>query len=74
MTELATHLGVAEAEAAAMVGPAVTLPPGDLPTVTAVPVPTAPLLATMGPNGASSVPRIRLSRRAVIAARKHAIR
>ena len=74
LTELATHLGVAEAEAAAMVGPAVTLPPGDLPTVTAVPVPTAPLLATMGPNGASSVPRIRLRRRAVIAARKHAIR
>jgi hypothetical protein len=74
LTELATRLGVAEAEAAAMVGPAATLPPGDRPTVTAVPVPTAPLLATMGPNGASSVPRIRLSRRAIIAARKNATR
>ena len=74
LTALATRLGVAEAEAAAMVGPAATLPPGDLPTVTAVPVPTAPLLATMGPNGASNVPRIRLSRRAIIAARKNATR
>jgi hypothetical protein len=36
--------------------------------------PTSPLLAMMGPNGASSAPRIRLSQRAVIAASKHAIR
>ena len=37
-------------------------------------VPAAPLWATMAPNGASSAPRIRLSRRAVIAARKRATR
>jgi hypothetical protein len=36
--------------------------------------PTSPLLAMMGPNDASSAPRIRLSKRAVIAARKSAIR
>jgi hypothetical protein len=34
----------------------------------------SPLLATMAPNGASSAPRIRLSKRAVIAARKNTIR
>jgi Helix-turn-helix of DDE superfamily endonuclease len=71
---LATRLGVAEAEVAAMVGPTAGSPPADLPTVTAVPVHTSPLLATTGPNGASSVPRIRLSRRAIIAARKNTIR
>jgi hypothetical protein len=38
----------------------------------ATPAPTSPLLATMVPNGASSAPRIRLSRRAIIAARKGA--
>ena len=41
---------------------------------TAALAPTSPLLATMGPNGASSAPRIRLSRRAIIAARKNTIR
>jgi hypothetical protein len=39
---------------------------GDCTSTSACP----PRLATMGPNGASSAPRIRLSRRAVIAARK----
>jgi hypothetical protein len=63
--ELATRLGVAEADAAAMVEP---------PTAAAVPVPASPLLATMAPNGASSAPRIRLSRRAIIAARKNTTR
>jgi hypothetical protein len=72
LMELATRLGVAEAEAAAMVEPtAGSLPPADLPTVAAVPVPASPLVATIGPNGASSAPRIRLSRRAMIAPRKH---
>jgi len=72
---LATRLGVAEADAAAMVEPAAGVPaPADLPTVAAVPAPASPLLATMGPNGASSAPRIRLSRRAIIAARKNTIR
>ena len=55
---LAQRLGVAEADAAAMVVP------------TSAPV--SPLLAMMAPNGASSAPRIRLSRRAVIVARKSA--
>jgi hypothetical protein len=72
LTELATRLGVAEADAAAMVEPTEgSPPPSDLPTA-AVPVPASPLLATMAPNGALSAPRIRLSRRAVIAARKSA--
>jgi Helix-turn-helix of DDE superfamily endonuclease len=58
---LAKRLGVAEADVAAMGVPT------EEPT-------TSPLLATMAPNGASSAPRIRLSRRAVIAARKDTIR
>jgi hypothetical protein len=67
VTELAKRLGVAEAEATASVVPThEPSTPGE---------PSAsPLLATMAPNGASSVPRIRLSRRAVIAARRNAIR
>ena len=68
---LAQRLGVAEADAAAVVEP---------PTAPATPVdpsalaPASPLLAMTEPNGASSAPRIRLSKRAVIAARKSAIR
>jgi Helix-turn-helix of DDE superfamily endonuclease len=64
VTELAKRLGVAEAEAAAMVEAAEESSPS----------PTSPLLDTMAPNGVSSAPRIRLSRGAVIAARKHPIR
>ncbi len=74
LTELATRLGVAEAAVAAMVEPTAGSPPADLPTAAAVPVPASPLLATMAPHGASSAPRLRLSRRAMIAARKHTIR
>jgi hypothetical protein len=55
LTDLAQHIGVAEAKAAA-------------------PALTSPLLATMGPSGASSAPRIQLSKRAVIAARKNPTR
>jgi len=40
----------------------------------AAPAPASPLLDTMGPNGALSAPRVRLSKRAVIAARKSATR
>ena len=69
VTELAQRLGVAEAEAAATLEPT-----ADLPTAAPASAPTAPLWATMGPNGASSAPRIRLSKRAVIAARKSATR
>jgi len=69
---LAQRLGVAEADAAAVVVPPL-VPPSDPPTAAPALEPTAPLLATMGPNGASSGPRLRLSKRAVIAARKSAI-
>src|SRR5262245_28331352 len=71
VTELATHLGVAKAEATALVVPTVEPP---RPVEPPAPAPASPLLATMAPNGASSVPRLRLSRRAVIAARKNATR
>jgi Helix-turn-helix of DDE superfamily endonuclease len=64
VTELAKRLGVAEAEALALVEP----------TEGASSPPASPLLATMGPNGASHAPRIRLSTRAVIAARKRITR
>ena len=71
VTELAKRLGVTEADATAMVRSteeplSASAPPA------AVLAPAAPLLATMGPNGALSVPRIRLSRRAMIAARRSA--
>lgn len=70
--ELAQRLGVAEAKAAALVMPtAGPSTPTDPPA--AMPAPASPLLATTGPSGASRAPRIRLSKRAVIAARKSAI-
>jgi len=69
--ELAQRLGVAEAKAAALVVPTAGLStPADPPA--AVPAPASPLLGTMALNGASSAPRIRLSKRAVIAARRSA--
>jgi hypothetical protein len=72
LTALAQRIGVAEADAAAMVVPTAELPtPVDPPAVALAQAPVSPLLATMAPNGASSAPRIRLSRRAVIAVRKH---
>jgi hypothetical protein len=71
VTALAKRLGVAEAEATALVVPtSEPLTPGEPPA----PAPASPLVATMAPNGASSIPRIRLSRRAIIAARRNAIR
>ena len=69
LMELAKRLGMAEADASALV-----IPTTEPPTPVEPPAPTSPLLATMGPNGASHVPRIRLSRRAVIVARKNATR
>jgi hypothetical protein len=69
--ELAKRLGVAAADVQAMVAPTPEpLTPADPPT----PALASPLLDTMGLNGASSAPRIRLSRRAVIVARKSVIR
>src|SRR3989442_3094181 len=73
LTALAQRIGVAEADAAAMVVPTEELPtPTDPPAVAPTSAPVSPLLAMMVPNGASSAPRIRLSRRAVIVARKSA--
>jgi Helix-turn-helix of DDE superfamily endonuclease len=73
LQELAQRMGVTEAQAAAWVVPMEEpLPPAQPPL--AAPSPAgAPLLATTGQNGASRAPRTRLSRRAVIAARKDAI-
>ena len=73
VAELAKRLGVVEAKAAAMVEPAAESLPPELSTVP-TPASASPLLGTMGPNGASSAPRIRLSKRAVIAARKSTTR
>jgi hypothetical protein len=73
--ELAQRLKVAEAEAAAVVMPTPVPPTASTPTAAAsTPVAASPLLGTMAPNGASSAPRTRLNRRAVIAARKNATR
>ena len=72
LTALAQRLGVAEAEAAARVAPTEESSPVFDPSTVPVPAPASPLSATMGPSGASSAPRIRLSKRAVIAARKRA--
>jgi Helix-turn-helix of DDE superfamily endonuclease len=73
-TELATRLGVTAVDANALVV-SVQEPPSvsDSPAATPAQAPTSPRLGTTAPNGASGVPRIRLSRRAMIAARKHAI-
>jgi hypothetical protein len=69
--ELAKRVGLAEADAAALVGPTEEPPP---PADAPAPAPTSPLLAMRAPNGALGAPRIRLNRRAVRAARKNAIR
>jgi hypothetical protein len=63
LKELAKRVGIAAAEATALFVP---------PEQPLTPAPASPHLDTTGLNGASSAPRIRLSRRAVIAARKSA--
>lgn len=60
---LAQRLGLAEADAATCVAPLTEEP-------APVAIPAAPLLPMTGQNGASSAPKILLSRRTVIAARK----
>jgi hypothetical protein len=75
LTELANRLGVTAADASVLVAlteepPSTSGPPAAAPAS----APASPLLGTMGPSGASSAPRIQLSRRAVIAARKSATR
>jgi hypothetical protein len=72
LAALAQRLGVAETEAAAMVAPTEESSPVFDPSTVPVPAPASPLSVTMGPSGASRAPRIRLSKRAVIAARKSA--
>jgi len=75
LAALAKRLGVAEAEAAALVVPlAEPVSPASPPAAAPPPVAPSPLLGMTGSNGASSVPRIRLRRRAVIAVRKQATR
>jgi hypothetical protein len=71
LAELARRLGVAEAEATALVVPTTEPPtPADL----SAPTPGFPLLAMMAPNDASHAPKPRLRRGAVIVARKSATR
>jgi len=75
LTELAKRLGVTEADASALVGsvpgpPSASNPPPAAPAQAH----TSPLVGMMAPNGVSGVLRIRLSRRAIIAARKSATR
>jgi Putative transposase of IS4/5 family (DUF4096)/Helix-turn-helix of DDE superfamily endonuclease len=70
---LAQRLGVTEAEAAALVVPSAELSsPGEPPLAAPPPAPPSPLSAMMGRSDGSRAPRTRLSRRAVIAVRKHA--
>jgi hypothetical protein len=71
LTELTKRLRVAEAETTALVT-STREPP--TPVESPAPAPASSLLATMAPNGAASVPRIRLSRRPMITARKYALR
>jgi hypothetical protein len=71
---LAQRMGVTEAEATALVvPPEKPAPPVEPPAAAPTPAARSPLSATTGRNDASSAPRTRLSRRAVIVARKHAI-
>jgi hypothetical protein len=73
LTALAQRIGMAEADTAALVLPTEELPtPTGPPAVAPTSAPVSPLLAMMALNGVSSAPSIRLSRRAVIVARKSA--
>jgi hypothetical protein len=75
LTELANRLGVTEADASALVVPTEEPPSMSGPPAAApASAPASPLLGTTGPSGALGVPRTRLSRRAIIAARKSATR
>ena len=65
---LAERMGVTETEAAALV-----VPPEEPSSPVEPPAARSPLSATTGRNDVSSAPRTRLSRRAVIVARKNAI-
>jgi hypothetical protein len=71
---LAQRIGVTEAKAATLVVPSAELSsPGEPPVAAPTPAPPSPLSATTGRSDGSRAPRTRLSRRAVIVARKNAI-
>jgi hypothetical protein len=73
--ELATRIGVVEAEATALIRPtAESAPPITSPAAAPALAPGSPLLGMMARSGASGAPRTRLNRRAVIAARRSATR
>jgi hypothetical protein len=75
VTELAKRLGVTETDASVLVVPGQEPPNSSEPSTPApAQVPSAPLLGMMAPNGASGAPTIRVSRRAMIAARTSAPR
>jgi Helix-turn-helix of DDE superfamily endonuclease len=75
VTELAKRLGVTEADVSILVRSGQELPSAsDAPAAAPAQPQASPLLHRMGANDASGVPRIRLSRRAVVAARKRAPR
>jgi Helix-turn-helix of DDE superfamily endonuclease len=68
LTALAERLGVSAETAAALLPP--PEPVSSSPAAAAPTPPAPPLLPMTGPNGGSGAPRMRLSRRAVIAARR----
>ena len=72
LTALAQRLGVAEADAATVVGSLEEEPP-PVATVPAA-APASPRVPMTGPNGASSAPKTLLNRKRVIAARKETTR
>jgi hypothetical protein len=75
VTELAKRLKVTETDASTLGVPVQEPPKRSAPSAPAsTQVPASPLVGMMAPNGASGVPMIRLSRRAIIAARKRATR
>ena len=75
VTERATRLGVTAADVSALVGSAHAPPSASEPPAAAPAQPPAsPRLRLMGPHDVAGGPRIRLRRRAVIAARTRATR
>lgn len=71
LAALAQRLGVAEADAATVIG---ALEEEPAPVVVPAAAPASPLVPMTGPNGASSAPKTLLNRKRVIAARKETTR
>src|SRR5262249_46328077 len=72
LTALAQRLGISEADTATVVTPLEEAPA--LVVGPPAATPDSPLLPMTAPNGASSAPKTRLSRKSVTAARKKTIR